>query len=114
VAIEAPEGMGKHRLLAELRREVQLGGGLFVSGSYWSGETGGLGPFANVVLQLATALGEHSELVSRYEGLIQMARSAQSVDDAAAAQLSEFLLEAAKERPYVLYLADVDRAPARF
>ena len=114
VVIEAPEGMGKHRLMSELRREVQLGGGLFVSGSYWSGETGGLGPFANVVLQLATALGEHSDLVKRYESLIQMARSAQAVDDAAAGQLSEFLLEAAKERPYVLHLADLDRAPARF
>jgi len=33
VLVKAPEGMGKQRLLAELRREVQLGDGIFAEGS---------------------------------------------------------------------------------
>src|SRR5690606_17256709 len=94
VIVEAPEGMGKTRLLSELRREIQLGDGLFVEGSCWTGDGEGLGPFAPVVLQLATALGERSAAVKRYPDLIRAARD-RSHESAAAAQLTEFLVRCA-------------------
>ncbi|MCY1056398.1 protein kinase [Nannocystis sp. SCPEA4] len=108
VIVEAPEGMGKTRLLSELRREIQLGDGLFVEGSCWTGDGEGLGPFAPVVLQLATALGERSEAVRKYPELIRAARD-RSHESAAAAQLTEFLVRCAGEHPYVLYLSDLAR-----
>ncbi|MFY0537978.1 protein kinase domain-containing protein [Nannocystis pusilla] len=108
VIVEAPEGMGKTRLLNELRREIQLGDGLFVEGSCWTGDGEGLGPFAPVVLQLATALGERSEAVRKYPDLIRAARD-RSHESAAAAQLTEFLVRCAAEHPYVLYLSDLAR-----
>ncbi len=100
--------MGKTRLLNELRREIQLGDGLFVEGSCWTGDGEGLGPFAPVVLQLATALGERSEAVRKYPDLIRAARD-RSHESAAAAQLTEFLVRCAAEHPYVLYLSDLAR-----
>lgn len=108
VIVEAPEGMGKTRLLSELRREIQLGDGLFVEGSCWTGDGEGLGPFAPVVLQLATALGERSAAVKKYPDLIRAARD-RSHESAAAAQLTEFLVRCATEHPYVLYLSDLAR-----
>jgi serine/threonine protein kinase/DNA-binding MarR family transcriptional regulator len=111
VIVKAPEGMGKSRLLSELRREVQLGDGLFVQGSCWAGETSALGPFANIVSQLATALGERSPTLLRFSTLVHSARSPGTPGaESAAQQLSEFLLSAAKERPYVLHLSDLSRA----
>jgi serine/threonine protein kinase/tetratricopeptide (TPR) repeat protein len=111
VIIKAPEGMGKSRLLAELRREVQLGDGLFIQGSCWATESSSLGPFANVVSQLATALGDRSATVLRFASLVHAARApGLPGTDAAAQQLSEFLLSAARERPYVLHLSDLSRA----
>ncbi|MDC0722143.1 serine/threonine-protein kinase [Nannocystis bainbridge] len=108
VIVEAPEGMGKTRLLSELRREIQLGDGLFVEGSCWTGDGEGLGPFAPVVLQLATALGERSEAVRKYPELIRAARD-RSHESSAAAQLTEFLVRCASEHPFVLYLSDLAR-----
>ncbi len=113
IVVEAPEGMGKQRLLSELRREVQLGGGLFVQASFWSSEVGGLGPFANVVMQLATALGDQSGVIREYEGLVKLARDDADADESQAGQLASFLLAAAKERPYVLTLTDLERSPGR-
>jgi len=111
VIVKAPEGMGKSRLLAELRREVQLGDGLFVQGSCWAAESSALGPFANIVSQLATALGERSPTVLRLGALVHAARSPGAPGaESAAQQLSEFLLSAARERPYVLHLSDLSRA----
>ncbi len=111
VIVKAPEGMGKGRLLSELRREVQLGDGMFVQGSCWATESTVLGPFANVVSQLATALGERSPTVVRFGGLVHAARSPGAPGaESAAQQLSEFLLSAASERPYVLHLSDLSRA----
>jgi serine/threonine protein kinase/tetratricopeptide (TPR) repeat protein len=111
VIVKAPEGMGKSRLLSELRREVQLGDGLFVQGSCWATESSVLGPFSNIVTQLATALGERSATVLRFAPLVHAARSPGTPGaDTVAQQLSEFLLSAAKERPYVLHLSDLSRA----
>jgi serine/threonine protein kinase len=111
VIVKAPEGMGKARLLAELRREVQLGDGMFVQGSCWSTESASLGPFANIVSQLATTLGDRSPTVLRFGGLVHAARSPGAPGaESAAQQLSEFLLSAAGERPYVLHLSDLSRA----
>ncbi|MCA9705430.1 MAG: protein kinase [Myxococcales bacterium] len=111
VVVKAPEGMGKGRLLSELRREIQLGDGLFVQGSCWGNESSALGPFASIVGQLATALGERSPVAQRFLGVIEAARSPSGAGaDAAAQQLSEFLLAAAVERPYVLHLSDLSRA----
>ena len=107
VIIEAPEGMGKHRLMAELRREVQLGDGLFVEGNCWSAE-GGVGSLGPVVLQLATALGERSSAIRRHPELVAAARERGS-DDALAAQITEFLVRCAAERPFVLHLSDLAR-----
>lgn len=107
VIIEAPEGMGKHRLMAELRREVQLGDGLFVEGNCWSAE-GGVGSLGPVVLQLATALGERSSAVRRHPELVQAARDRGS-DDALSAQIVEFVIRCAAERPFVLHLSDLAR-----
>lgn len=106
VFVEAPEGMGKHRLMTEVRREVQLGDGLYVEGNCWGGAEGGIGPWAPVVLQLVTALGERSSTIRRYHDLVQAARE-RSADDAAAAQLTEFLIAAAGETPFVLHLSDL-------
>lgn len=114
IVVDAPEGMGKHRLMSELRREIQLGGGLYVQTSFWSSEVGGLGPFANAVMQLATALGEQSEVVKQYDGLIKLARDDVDADESQAGKLPSFLLAAAEERPYVLALSDLDRSPGRF
>jgi serine/threonine protein kinase/tetratricopeptide (TPR) repeat protein len=107
VFVEAPEGMGKQRLMAEVRREVQLGDGLFVEGNCWGGE-GGVGPFGPVVLQLATALGERSSTIRRYAELVKAARGRRP-DDVISAQLIEFLISAAGENPFVLHLSDLAR-----
>ncbi|MCX4247944.1 serine/threonine-protein kinase [Paraliomyxa miuraensis] len=111
VIIKAPEGMGKSRLMSELRREVQLGDGLFVQGSCWGSDSSALGPFANVVTQLATALGERSPTVQRFGNLVRAAHSAGAPGaDIASHHLSEFLLSAAEERSYVLHISDLSRA----
>ncbi len=110
VVVKAPEGMGKARLMSELRREVQLGDGLFVQGSCWGNDSTALGPFASIVGQLATALGESSPVVRRFSALIEAARQPKAAgSEAAAQQLSEFLLSAAEEQPYVLHLSDLSR-----
>ncbi len=108
VLVEAPEGMGKARLLSEMRREVQLGDGLFVEGNCWTSDGDGLGPFAPVVLQLATALGERSATVRQYHELVRAARE-RSHETAAAAQLLEFLIRCSSEHSYVLHLSDLAR-----
>ncbi|MEZ4452144.1 MAG: serine/threonine-protein kinase [Nannocystaceae bacterium] len=108
VFVEAPEGMGKHRLMAEVRREVQLGDGLYVEGNGWGGVEGGIGPFAPVVLQLVTALGDRSPTIRRYHELVHAARE-RSSDDGAASQITEFLIAAAGEVPFVMHLSDLAR-----
>ena len=108
VVVEAPEGMGKGRLMSELRREIQLGDGVFVEGSCWTGDGDGLGPFAPVILQLATALGDHSATVKQYGELVRAARE-RAHETSAAAQLLEFLIRASSEHPFVLYLSDLAR-----
>lgn len=108
ILVEAPEGMGKGRLLAELRREIQLGDGIFVEGNCWTGDGDGMGPFAPIVLQLATALGDRSETVKQYAELVRAARD-RSDETIVAGQITEFLVRAASEHPYVLYLADLAR-----
>ena len=108
VVVEAPEGMGKGRLMSELRREIQLGDGLFVEGSCWTGDGDGLGPFAPVILQLATALGDRSPTVKQYTELVRAARE-RAHETSAAAQLLEFLIRASSEHPFVLYLSDLAR-----
>ncbi len=111
VIVKAPEGMGKSRLMSELRREVQLGDGLYVEGSCWGNDSTALGPFANIITQLATALPERSRTLRRFSSLIAAARSPKAAgSEAAAQQLSEFLLSVADERPYVLHLSDLSRA----
>lgn len=108
VVVEAPEGMGKGRLTSELRREIQLGGGLSVEGSCWSTDRTALGPFGPIVVQLATALGENSAVVREFAELVRCARE-KGTDRNTAAQLMEFLVAAAKERPYVLHLSELSR-----
>ncbi|MGH1342862.1 MAG: protein kinase domain-containing protein [Nannocystales bacterium] len=110
VVVKAPEGMGKARLMAELRREVQLADGLFVEGSCWNSGRNALGPFASVVAQLATALGDDSLVVRSFPELVHLARRDRG-HEAAAAAVTEFLISAAKERPYVLLLTAVSKAP---
>ncbi|MEM6990030.1 MAG: protein kinase [Myxococcota bacterium] len=110
VVVQAPEGMGKGRLLSELRREIQLGDGLFVHGSCWGSDQTALGPFEAVVIQLATALGERSPVIKRFPDLIALARDHKSGNDHAAEQLSEFLLACAEAQPYVLHLSNLSRA----
>jgi len=106
LVVEAPEGMGKQRLLSELRREIQLGGGLFVEGSCWSNDHSALGPFGPIVTQLATALGERVAPVSNHSELVRLARE-RAAGDAAAGTLMEFLIACAAERPYVIHLSDL-------
>ena len=108
VVVQAPEGMGKGRLFSELRREIQLGDGLFVSGSAWSSDQSAFGPFASVISQLATALGERSAAVRRFKRLVAAARSGTGGANEAD-QIAEFLLACAEEHPYVLYLSDLSR-----
>ena len=110
VVVQAPEGMGKARLLSELRREIQLGDGLFVHGSCWSSDQTALGPFQTVVVQLAAALGERSPIIRRFPALIALARDHKTGQDQAAEQLSEFLLACADVQPYVLHLSNLSRA----
>jgi len=109
VVVKAPEGMGKQRLMAELRREIQLGDGLFVEGSCWTNDTSALGPFATVILQLATALGDRSTAVRAFGELIRSARR-RALHEGAADQLTEFLIAAARERPFVMHLSNLSRA----
>jgi serine/threonine protein kinase/tetratricopeptide (TPR) repeat protein len=106
VVVEAPEGMGKQRLMAELRREIQLGDGLFVQGSCWTSEHSVLGPFLPIVIQLSTALGERSKVVRKFAPLVKLARG-QAADDSAAQQLMEFLIACSTVRPYVLHISDM-------
>jgi serine/threonine protein kinase/tetratricopeptide (TPR) repeat protein len=115
VVIEAPEGMGKSRLLTELRREVQLGGGMFVEGSYWTSDRSSLGAFAPIVVQVAAALGDRSVVVQQFASLVALAR-ARGTDAARAAELVGFLLAASRERPFVLGLTELARGTetARF
>ena len=110
VVVKAPEGMGKQRLMAELRREIQLGDGLFVETSAWAaGGRSALGPFASVVTQLATALGDKSPVCSTFASLIKLARRGEG-DESAAGQLTEFLISAAEERPFVFHLSQLAKA----
>ena len=108
VIVKAPEGMGKARLMAELRREIQLGDGMFVEASCWSTGISALGPFAGIVTQIATALGDRSPTVRGFADLVKLARKSKG-NDAAAGQLTEFLISAADERPYVLHLSDLSK-----
>ncbi len=110
VVVEAPEGMGKHRLMSELRREIQLGDGMFIEASCWSQDQTALGPYGSLVIQLITVLGDRSPAVQRFPALIKLARD-RSGDETAAQQLSEFLIAAADERSYVLHLSDLSHAP---
>ncbi len=107
--IEAPEGMGKSRLLAEFRREIQLGGGIFVEGSCWISERSALGPFGPIVMQLASALGDRSPTAARFEDLIALARD-RGTDSLVGSRLIEFLIAAAQERPYALHLSELSKA----
>lgn len=109
VVVKAPEGMGKSRLLGELRREVQLGEGLFVEGNCWDSGRTALGPFSAVVAQLSTALGERSVTVRAFPELVRLARRNRG-NESAAAQVTEFLIAASQERPFVLHLTDVSKA----
>ncbi len=106
--VEAPEGMGKARLMGELRREIQLGGGLFVEGSFWTNDRSALGPFAPIVIQIATALGERSETVQKYQDVVQLARE-RGADRMVAGKVTEFLIAAANERPFALHLSELSR-----
>ncbi|MCA9690406.1 MAG: serine/threonine-protein kinase [Nannocystaceae bacterium] len=106
VIVEAPEGMGKQRLMAELRREIQLGDGLFVEGTCWSSDGTTLGAFAPVVMQLATALGERSKVLRQHAELITAVRERHND---AAANITEFLIECSREHPFVLHLSDLAR-----
>ncbi len=110
VVVKAPEGMGKSRLLSELRREIQLADGLFVEGNCWTSGRNALGPFASVVTQLSTALGEKSVAVRSFPELVHLARRDRG-HDSAASSITEFLISAAQERPYVLLLTSVSKAP---
>ena len=113
LVIEAPEGMGKSRLLGELRREIQIGGGLFVESSCWTTERTALGAFGPVVQQLAGALGERSKVVADYAELLQLARD-RGTDESAAGRLMEFLIAACRERPYCLHLSDLAKGQSEF
>lgn len=108
VIIKAPEGMGKGRLLTELRREIQLGDGMFVEASCWSSGRSTLGPVAGVVSQLATALGERSPTIRAFPDLVRLARKGAG-NESAAGQFTEFLVSAAQERPFVLHFSDVSK-----
>lgn len=113
IVVEAPEGMGKSRLLGELRREIQIGGGLFVESSCWTTERTALGAFGPVVLQLATALGERSKVVADYAELLRLARD-RGTDEGAAGRLMEFLIAACRERPYCLHLSELAKGQSEF
>ena len=108
IVVEAPEGMGKARLMAELRREIQLGDGLFVEGSCWNNDGSALGPFGHIVLKLATALGERSRVIRKYSRLVKSARE-RNVDEGATAKVMEFLLECSETHPFVIHLSDLAR-----
>ena len=110
VVVKAPEGMGKARLMSELRREVQLADGLFVEGNCWNSGRNALGPFASVITQLATALGEDSVAVRSFPELVRLARRDRG-RESAASSVTEFLISAANERPYVMLLTSVAKAP---
>ncbi len=110
VVVKAPEGMGKARLMSELRREVQLADGLFVEGNCWTSGRSALGPFASIVAQLATALGESSNAVRAFPELVHLARRNRG-HESAASSVTEFLISAAQERPFVLLLTAVSKAP---
>ncbi|MFO7564187.1 MAG: protein kinase [Enhygromyxa sp.] len=113
VIIEAPEGMGKGRLLSELRREIQIGGGLFVESSCWTTERTALGAFGPVVQQLASALGEKSKIVADYAELLQLARE-RGTDETATGRLTEFLIAACRERPFCLHLSELAKGQGEF
>lgn len=106
ILVEAPEGMGKARLMSEVRREIQLGGGLFVEANCWTTDRTSLGPFGPVVIQLASALGSRSKVASQFADLIRLARD-RGNNDVVAGQLMEFLLACADERPFVLHMSKV-------
>ena len=110
VVVRAPEGMGKSRLMSELRREIQLADGLFVEGNCWTTGRNALGPFASIVTQLSTALGEKSVAVRSFPELVHLARRDRG-HESAASSVTEFLISAAQERPYVLLLTSVSKAP---
>ncbi len=113
VVVEAPEGMGKSRLMSELRREIQIGGGLFVESTCWTTERTALGAFGPVVVQLASALGDRSPVVASHAELIQLARE-HGLDEAPAGRLMEFLLAASRERPYSLHLSELAKGQGEF
>ncbi len=108
VLVKAPEGMGKQRLLAELRREIQLGDGIFAEGSCWTNDTSPVGAFASVIVQIATALGDRSKVVHAYGELVRSARR-RALSEASTDQITEFLVSASRERPYVIHISNLSR-----
>ncbi len=111
IIIEAPEGMGKQRLMAELRREVQLGGGFFVQTSCWHTDSTVLGPFGPVVRQIASALGDRSSVVKEFADLVALARDKGS-DELVGGKIMEFIVAAAARRPFVIHVSDLAQSPA--
>ncbi len=109
VVIRAPEGLGKQRVINEFRREIQLSGGRFVGISCWSTDAGPLGIYGPAVVQLATSLSPKSPTLAVHRDLVQQAREGVG-DPVTDSKIAEFLIAAAKERPYVLCLSDLDKA----
>lgn len=109
VVVHAAEGMGKQRLMAELRREVQLVDVLYTEGSCWSSDPSELGVFGPVILQLSTALGANSPVMRQYGDVVKAARK-RAPGRLTGGRLIEFMLACAAERPFVLHVAELSQA----
>jgi tetratricopeptide (TPR) repeat protein len=106
VLIEAPKGLGKRTLMAELRRDLQLRGLPFFDISAWDDHEG-MGAFSSVVTQLSTALPEEGqESFSRLFEIVRDRRG-ESIEPSS---IVDFLLACAAKRPFVLHFAELARS----
>lgn len=106
VLIEAPKGLGKRTLMAELRRDLQLRGQVFLDISAWDDHEG-LGAFSGVVTQLSTALPQEAQ--DSFARLFEIVRDRRG-ESIEASSMVDFLLASAARRPFVLHFAELARS----
>jgi transcriptional regulator with GAF, ATPase, and Fis domain/tetratricopeptide (TPR) repeat protein len=118
VFLRGGSGVGKTRLVDELRREVQLQGAVFLRGTCRKHQARGYEPFVSVFQQAAQLEGaELDELGWAVQNLLGVARSDEDTEAPRGVErlrmvdaLAEFLIAQSTLRPLVLCLEDLQWA----
>lgn len=120
VILEGAGGVGKSRMLSELRQHVRLRGGLFLEGRLAEGPQHPLEPIAEVMRRLALLAGEDSTLRSECDKWLRAADAQtgratghggdpSEPPDELGERAAAAVREAASRQPIVVALEDVHR-----